>query len=139
MKGWIKVHGKSEDGRKGCTMYVRTEHIVQVSTGVLAADESKEATCIAFRGEENSLYAVTESVDEVLALIEEAEGKRSLYEKLREVQGECKRQLVADMSKQCGCETCSYFDTDESWLCDLLRREKAPCDWDLDMIPEEYR
>ena len=132
MKGWIKVHGKSEDGRKGCTMYVRTEHIVQVSTGVLAADESKEATCIAFRGEENSLYAVTESVDEVFALIEEAEKdkeKKSLLALLRSVKAEC--------NKNEECETCKWGNID---LCPwAMSLSSPPNRWDLKEIPEEYR
>ena len=117
MKGWIKVHGKSEDGRKGRTMYVRTEHIVQVSTGVLAADESKEATCIALRGEESSLYAVTESVEEVLALIEEAE--KPWYVRAKE---ECEKRNAE-------CVGCPIME-----ICN-----GTPRAWLIDAIPEEYR
>ncbi len=132
MKGWIKVHKLSEIDNKSHIMYVRAEDVVQVLIGVLATDTSVESTCICLRGEEDVPYAVDETVEEVLALIKEAEKseeEKSLLTLLKSVKAEC------DKNEEC--ETCRWDGLDPCpWEMSLNSR---PLGWELEKIPEEYR
>ena len=131
MKGWIKVHIIPDDKE----MNIRSADISTVGTGVLKSDETKEATCISLNIDCcSSSYAVTETVEEVFALIEEAENgeeKNGLLPLLTSIKAEC--------GKYTDCNTCRWY---KKYGCCQWKRcfyNLSPIEWDLDMIPEEYR
>ncbi len=68
MKGWIKVHGYLKHDER----FIKASAITTVGSGVRADDETDTVTCLILDGD-GTPYGVTESVEEVLALIEKAE------------------------------------------------------------------
>ncbi len=116
MKGWIKVHNS-----KGEERYFRASEIKAVY-------HKEEHTVV----DVGITYFVAETVDEVLDLISEAEGKKSLYEELKRAREECADRFELSETE---CSGCSFKG---SWQC-LIHADALPCQLKLDLIPEEYR
>lgn len=111
MKGWIKVHEFfEEDGRE---LYIRTSEIVALEPD--KDDEKGDYTAI-FTTSRACHYGIKETVDEVLALIEEAEGESApqkkneeaeeesiktpaLYDSLKDIREACKKREDCDDCK----------------------------------------
>ena len=120
MKGWIKVRELSCEHER----YIRTSDIEQIAV----PDEGQGSYLFTLRG---SLVHVRETLEEVFALIEEAENgkEKSLLTLLKSVKAEC------DKNEEC--ETCKWDNIDPCpWKMSL---NSHPIGWDLEKIPEEYR
>lgn len=123
MKGWIKVH----EGGGEIAVPVRAIQTVQKS------EHSRFHGFIQTNAVGNIYFE--ETYEEVLALIEEAEGedkgekKKSLFGLLCSVQEEC--------CKHEHCGDCALYVDFCPW--ETFLHGECPDDLNLDMIPEEYR
>lgn len=119
MKDWIKVHNEDIE------LFFRTSEI-------MAVYPAGKYTAINVGG---MIYHAVETVDEVLGLISEAEGK-SLYKKLVDMHKECKYQFEKYEDCTSHCPYSSEVNKD-SGLC--VFGGTLPSDWNPELIPEEYR
>ncbi len=132
MKGWIKLHTTDN----GTEYFVRVSEIIKVWKGIV-----RTTVTVGRIGDD---LCCKETTEEVMKLIEEAESvgdsdrleKKSLYRKLKEAKATCEGNKAL-YEGHCD-EDCPYWHGKSAWLCDALA-DKAPEDWELEKIPEEYR
>ncbi len=117
MKDWIKLHGADEVDVAFRVSEVKAVYPVGEHTAIDVGEK---------------LYFVTGTVDKVLDLISEAEGKKSLYEELKRAREECADRFELGEAE---CSGCSFKG---SWQC-LIHTDALPCQLKLNLIPEEYR
>ncbi len=111
MKGWIKAHRANKTWQD---RYLRAQDIYAIEEYTEDEKEGyKPFSCTLI----NDCYNVSESPEEVLALIEKAE--KPWYVKAKE---ECEKRVN-------GCVGCPLMS-----ICN-----ETPRTWVLDSIPEEYR
>lgn len=112
MKGWIKVHTFDD----GIEHYIRASDITIVL-------RKRVCTAITLKHKEHDLY-VEETDEEVMRFIEEAEGKKSLYEELENIKTECSVNYSGGY-----CTGCTRIE-----FCDALSSD--PLYWDMKKIEE---